>query len=83
MYAYNLNCFSLTDFLKAWLKQHDACASEIPVYVSHLRDLFHQSSKEKYTTRMEELRKDWSQPFTDYYMTFIHPEVPLLVMVHY
>lgn len=62
-------------FLKAWLKQHGASASEIPVYVSHVRDLLHQPSKDKYMTRLEELRKDWSGPFADHYMTSIHPEV--------
>ena len=49
--------------------------AEIAVYVNHLRDLFHQSSEDMYTTCLDELQKDWSRPFADYFMTRIHPEV--------
>lgn len=45
------------------------------MYVSHLRDLFHQPSEEMYTECLDELEKDWSRPFVDYFMTHIHPEV--------
>ena len=29
---------------KVWLRKHGATASEIHVYISHLRELFHQQS---------------------------------------
>ena len=48
---------------------------EIPDYVSDIRKLFHQPSDENYTACLEKLKKDWSQPFVQYFMDNIHPEV--------
>ena len=30
---------------KVWLRKHGATASEVPVYLSHLRELLHQKTK--------------------------------------
>ena len=41
-----LQCWNHTiSAAKVWLRNHNAASSEIPVYVSHLRDLFHQPSE--------------------------------------
>ena len=60
---------------KLWLRNHGAAANEIPVYVSHLRDLLHQETKEAYDDRLSELKLDWSQAFVSYYMEEVHKKV--------
>ena len=34
--------------VKFWLRKHGATASEVPVYVSDIRDLFHQENNYMY-----------------------------------
>ena len=58
-----------------WLRKHGATSAEIPVYVSHIRELFHQPSIESYEACLQKIQKDWSQPFVQYFMDNIHPEV--------
>ena len=53
--------------VKFWLRKHGATASEVPVYVSDMRDLFHQESEIKYYERLEELKVKWSEAFLQYY----------------
>ena len=60
---------------KLWLRSHGAVSNEIPVYVSHLRNLFHQETREEYDVRLEKLKLDWSQSFVSYYMEEIHYKV--------
>ena len=60
---------------KLWLRNHGAESNEIPIYVSHLRDLFHQATRKDYDDRFEELKVDLSEAFLLYYMKGIHNEV--------
>ncbi len=57
----------LINAAKMWLKRHGASASEIPVYINNLRDLFHQETEEKYNIRLKHVTLKWSQPFLNYY----------------
>ena len=49
---------------KAWLRKHGALAKEIPVYVSHLRELFHKETQKDYEMQLEETKKIWSKAIT-------------------
>lgn len=60
---------------KLWLRNHGAVSNEIPVYISHLRDLLHQASRKEYDNRLDELKLDWSEAFLVYYMDEIHSKV--------
>ena len=71
-----LRCWNHTiNAAKAWLRKHGASAIEIPVYISHLRDLLHQPSEEAYLERLNTLETTWSRPFAEYYKTQVHPVV--------
>ena len=71
-----LRCWNHTiNAAKVWLRKHGGSASEIPVYVSHLRELFHQPCEADYVEQLQVLESNWSRPFADYYKTEIHPEV--------
>ena len=61
--------------MKAWLCSHGAASAETPVYVSHLRQLFHQETEDMYLQQLEELRTEWSEAFVGYYMDKIHQQV--------
>ena len=61
--------------MKAWLHSHGATSTEIPVYISHLRQLFHQETESMYLQKLEELHTEWSEAFVDYYMEKIHQQV--------
>ena len=39
--------------VKFWLRKHGATASEVPVYVSDIRDLFHQENNYVWGTQAE------------------------------
>ena len=58
-----------------WLRCHGASASEIPVYVSNIRDLFHQQTENDYELQLTQLKQNWSQPFVSYYMNEQHNKV--------
>ena len=60
---------------KLWLRRHGATSSEVPVYVSHLRELFHHESRQGYDCHLEEVKGNWSEAFLSYYMTEIHNKV--------
>ena len=42
---------------KLWLRQHGATSTEVPVYISDIRDLLHQRSISEYVCQLESLRK--------------------------
>ncbi len=67
---------------KRWLKSHGATTGEVPVYISNLRDLFHQDSEEKYEQLLSDLKATWSQPFLNYYMTEFHQKVRRALEFH-
>ena len=74
--ARRIQCWNHTfSAAKTWLKQHGAKFTEIPVYISHLQDLFHQPTIEDYNSKLSEYRCEWSKAFLDHYMENIHPRV--------
>jgi hypothetical protein len=81
-----LRCWNHTiNAVKAWLRKHGATSAEIPVYISQLRDMLNQSSMSEYEDKLQEFQVLWSVPFSQYYMTDIHPEVNIhihLIVVH-
>ena len=50
-------------------------SSKIPVYISHLRELFHQQSEKQYCATLVELRVKWSEAFLTYYMEVLDDKV--------
>ena len=45
--VYRLQCWNhLINSVKMWLHSHGAKPVEIPIYISHLRQLFHQETEE-------------------------------------
>ena len=54
--------------IKMWLRRHGASVSEIPVYISNIRDLFYQQTENDYELQLTQLKQNWSQPFVFYYM---------------
>ena len=74
--VYRLQCWNhVINSIKTWLRNHGAKPVEIPIYVSHLRQLFHQETEDKYLQKLEEFCNDWSKAFLDYYMEKIHQNV--------
>ena len=61
--------------VKVWLRKHGAASDEMPVYVSHLRDLFHQETQEDYEQHLKEFKVTWSEAFLNYYMEEVHAKV--------
>ena len=60
---------------KLWLRRHGASTAEVPVYVCHLRDLFHNKSENEYLENLEVLKQEWSEAFVNYYDKEIHNKV--------
>ena len=60
---------------KRWLNSHGESASEVPVYISNLRDLFHQETEKDYLLSLHEIELKWSQAFLHYYMSELHSKV--------
>ena len=71
--VHRLQCWNhLINSIKMWLRRHGATSAEIPVYVSHLRQLFHQETEDSYNKMLTQLQSDWSKAFLDHYMQNIH-----------
>ena len=63
-----LKCWNhIINAAKSWSQNYGATSAEIPVYISHLRDLFHQPSEEDYKTKLDDLKQNWSLPFCEYH----------------
>uniref|UniRef100_A0A1X7THV4 MULE transposase domain-containing protein n=1 Tax=Amphimedon queenslandica TaxID=400682 RepID=A0A1X7THV4_AMPQE len=60
---------------KNWLKGHGATSAEVPVYVGNIRNLLHKDSYEQYELCLDEVKRNWSQPFLQYYMSEIHVKI--------
>lgn len=51
--VYRFQCWNhLISSVKAWLRIHGATSIEIPVYVSHLHQLFHQETEDMYLQKL-------------------------------
>ena len=75
---HRVRCWNhIINAMKLWLRRHGSVSDEIPVYVSNLRDLFHQPSEEAYKNKLDELKMKWSDTFSEYYFNSIHPEVSI------
>ncbi len=75
----HINCWNhVLNAAKIWLRKHKACAEEIPVYVSYIRELLSQPCVEKYQEKLAYFKNTWSQAFATYYMENIHPKVSAL-----
>ena len=73
-----LRCWNhVINAAKTWLRCHGAQASEIPFYVSCVKELLHQSCEEEYTSCLKKLEVKWSRAFSEYYMDHIHCKVTL------
>ena len=59
---------------KLWLRQHGATSSEVPVYVSDIRDL-HQESASEYVNQLDILKQKWSESFYNHYMNELDQKV--------
>ena len=52
---------------KIWLRRHGAKSAEILVYISNLRELFHQPTYQDYLHKLECLKLNWSLAFLEYF----------------
>ena len=59
---------------KMCLRKHGATASEVPVYISHLWELFHQETEKQYCDTLDQLMK-WSEAFLTYNMDNLDKKV--------
>ena len=75
-----LRCWNHTiNAAKVWLKKHGATSQEVPIYVSHLRELLNQCSTSGYEEKLKQFEGLWSKLFYQYYMSNIGPEVNILL----
>ena len=65
----------LISAVKFWLRKHGATSAEVPVYVSDVRELLHQTSVVEYKCQLEMLKLKWSEPFYCYYMKELDEKV--------
>lgn len=63
--------------VKTWLRKHGATSAEMPVYVSHVRELLCQDSPSSYEEKFKSFAGKWSQPFCLYFEQNIQPKVYL------
>lgn len=61
--------------IKRWLHLHGSTSGDTHVYMTNVRELFHQSSYEAYNEKLSNLKEKWSSAFVDYYVNEIDPEV--------
>ena len=65
----------MVNAVKTWLKKHGATSVEVPVYISHIRELLNQASHNSYKEKLKQFKPIWSQTFHQYFMDNIHSEV--------
>ena len=58
-----------------WLRSHGAKSEEVSIYLTDVRDLFHQSSEVEYKEMLEKVTQKWSAPFREYYTNEIAPDI--------
>jgi hypothetical protein len=75
--AVRIRCWNHTiSSAKYWLRKHGANSTEIPVYIADIRSLLQSESEIDYLDNLSMLKDKWSNPFTEYFMTEIHPDIP-------
>ena len=65
----------LISAVKFWLRKHGATYTEVPVYVSDIRELLHQASASEYECQLEKLKLNWSESFYCHYMKELDEKV--------
>ena len=71
-----LHCWNHTfRSIKSWLRVHGAPSADVSVYLSDVRMLFHVSTREYYTKKLDEMKAKWSSPFYDYYLKNVEPDI--------
>ena len=71
-----LRCWNHTfHSIKSWLRVHGAPSADVSVYLSDVRMLFHVSTREDYTKKLDEMKAKWSSPFYDYYLKNVEPDI--------
>ena len=71
-----LRCWNhLLRDVKRWLRGHGATSDDVSVYISNLRELFHQPTMAEYDKLLESMVMKWSAPFRQYYANEIAPDI--------
>ena len=74
--ATRLRCWNhLLRDVTRWLRAHDAKSTDISVYLSDLRELFHQPTQEEYRELLKNKTPNWSVPFREYFANEIAPQI--------
>ena len=58
-----------------WLRSHGAKSDDVSVYLSDLRELFHQPTEAEYRESFKNMTQKWSTPFREYYTNEIAPDI--------
>ena len=61
--------------VRTWCHKHGAQSSDITIYVTDLKKLFHMKTPELYENLFHDLKKDWDSSFEEYYRKEIHSYV--------
>ena len=61
--------------VRTWCHKHGAQSSDITIYVTDLKKLFHTKTPELYENLFHDLKKDWDSSFEEYYRKEIHSYV--------
>lgn len=67
--------------MKFWLRKHGATSSEVPVYVSDIRELLHQPSASEYQCQLDQLKLKWSEPFYCHYVKELDEKLYLCIVI--
>ena len=71
-----LRCWNhLLRDVKRWLRSHGATSDDVSIYLSDLRELFHQPTMAEYENMLEVATQKWSSPFREYYTNEIAPDI--------
>ena len=74
--AIRLRCWNhIFQDVTRWLCSHGAKSEEISIYLTDVRDLFHQASEVEYREMLKKIRQKWSAPFHEYYTNEIAPDI--------
>ena len=71
-----LRCWNhLLRDVKRWLRSHGATSDDVSIYLSDLRELFHQPTMAEYESMLEVATQKWSAPFPEHYTNEIAPDI--------
>ena len=75
-FIYDVWANHLLHSIKIWLRGHGATSDDVSVYISNLREMFHQPTMAEYDKLPESMVMKWSAPFHHYYKNEISPDIP-------